>query len=130
MRLLKKGVPFVWDDRAQQYFDALKKDPTSTPLLSPLDYNKDFLLYLVVSDTTIGMVLVQTDDHHTKHVINYLSKVLVGIELYYPYIDKLALATAYVVQCFRHYIILRTITVVFEANPMKYILSCQILGGR
>ena len=123
MHLFKNGVLFIWDDKAKQYFDALKKSLNSTPLLSPTNYNRDFLLYLASSDTTIGMVLVQIDDHHTEHVIYYLSKGLVSTELHYPYIDKLALATTYVVQCFFHYIILQTTMVVFEVNTMQYILS-------
>ena len=49
MRLLRKGVPFVWDDFAQRSFDALKKALVSAPLLSPLDYGRDFLLYLTAA---------------------------------------------------------------------------------
>ena len=72
MRLLRKGVPFVWDDFAQRLFDALKKALVFTPLLSPPDYGRDFLLYLAVAESTIGMVLVQEDDALTEHVIYYL----------------------------------------------------------
>ena len=97
MRLLKKGVPFIWDDRAQRSFDALKAALTSTPVMSPPNYQEDFLLYLAASDTTVGMVLVQTDDVHMEHVIYYLSRRLVGAELRYPYIEKLALVAAFVV---------------------------------
>ena len=98
MRLLKKGVPFIWDDQAQRSFDALKRALTSTPVLQPPNYNQDFLLYLAASDSSIGMVLVQTDDDHIEHVIYYLSKCLVGVELRYPYVEKLSLAAAFVVQ--------------------------------
>ena len=62
MCLLKKEVPFYWDDRAQRYFEALKKALSSAPVLSPPDYNKDFILYLATFEATIGMVLVQEDD--------------------------------------------------------------------
>ena len=75
------------------------------------------------------MVLVQTDDVHLEHIIYYLSRGLVGAELKYPYVEKLALAATFVVQKFHHYIILRTTMVISDANPMKYILSRQILGG-
>ena len=86
-------------------------------------------MYLAASNTTVGIVLVQTDDVHIKHVIYYLSRGLVGTELKYPYMENLALAVAFAVQKFQHYIILRTTTVISDANPMKYILSCQVLGG-
>jgi hypothetical protein len=58
MRLLKKDVPFYWDEAAQCSFEALKHTLTTTPLLRPPNYNKYFLLYLVAAESTIGMVLV------------------------------------------------------------------------
>lgn len=130
MCLLKKWVPFIWDDRAHRSFDALKATLASTPVISPPNYQKYFLLYLAAYDTTVDMVLVQTDDVHIEHVIYYLNSGLVGVELKYPYIEKLALEAAFVVQKFCHYIILQTTTVISDANPMKYILSCRIIGGR
>ena len=62
MRLLKKDVPFFCDEATQRSFDALKHALTTTPLLWPPNYNKDFLLYLAAAESTIGMVLVQEDD--------------------------------------------------------------------
>jgi hypothetical protein len=62
MCLLKKDTPFIWDERAQESFDALKKALVSTPLLKSPDYSRDYLLYVVASEETIGMVLVQEDD--------------------------------------------------------------------
>ena len=76
------------------------------------------------------MVLVKTDDAHIKHVIYYLSKGLVGAGLCYSHVEKLALAAAFDIQRFRHYILLCTTTIISDTNPMHYIMSCQILGGR
>ena len=78
MHLLKKRVPFIWDDRAQRSFNVLKAALASTSIISPPNYQKDFLLYLAASDTIVGMVLVQTDDVHFEHIIYYLSCGLVG----------------------------------------------------
>ena len=58
MRLLKKDIPFYWDDHADRSFKALKKALTCSPIQSPLNFNKDFLLYLAASESTMGMVLV------------------------------------------------------------------------
>jgi hypothetical protein len=58
MRILKKNVPFYWDNATQHSFEALKHALTTAPLLRPPNYNKDFLLYLVATESTIGMVLV------------------------------------------------------------------------
>jgi hypothetical protein len=73
MRLLKKDVPFYWDDVAQCSFAALKHALTTAPLLWPPNYNKYFLLYLVATESTIGIVLVQEDDLFSEYVIYYLS---------------------------------------------------------
>jgi hypothetical protein len=73
MRLIEKDVPFFWDEAAQCSFDALTHALTTTPLLWPPDYNKDFLLYLAAIESTIGMVVVQEDDSFSEYVIYYLS---------------------------------------------------------
>jgi hypothetical protein len=73
MHLLKKGVPFHWDEATQRSFEALKNALTSSPLLWPPNYNKYFLLYLVITESTIDMVLVQEDDLLEENVIYYLS---------------------------------------------------------
>jgi hypothetical protein len=72
MRLLKKDVSFFWDEAAQCSFDTLKHTLTTTPLLRPPNYNKDFLLYLAAIESTIGMVLVQEDDSFSEYMIHYL----------------------------------------------------------
>ena len=62
MRLLKQDTPFVWDETAQLVFKALKKALLSALLLRPPDYSRDFILYLVTSESTNGVVLFQEDD--------------------------------------------------------------------
>jgi hypothetical protein len=52
------------------------------------------------------MVLSQTNDDQNEHFIYYLSKGLVGVEIHYAYVEKLALAVVFVVQYFQHYILL------------------------
>jgi hypothetical protein len=73
------------------------------------------------------MVLVQEDDSHDEHVIYYLSRSLKTTETKYLHVEKLALA---VVQRFHHYILLHRTTVISNCNPMKHILTQQLLGGK
>ena len=58
MRLLKKDTTFSWDERSQESFDALKQALASPLVLSPPKYSHDFLIYVVTSMETVGMVLV------------------------------------------------------------------------
>eukprot|EP00253_Pinus_taeda_P018202 PITA_18202 len=76
------------------------------------------------------MVLVQDDDNGIEHVIYYLSRNLLDTKTRYAYVEKLALAAVCAIQRFRHYILLRTTTVISDCNPMTYILSRQLLGGK
>ena len=62
MGLLKQDTPFLWDETTQLAFEALKKDLLSAPLLRPPYYTKDFILYMVVLESTRGVVLVYNDD--------------------------------------------------------------------
>jgi hypothetical protein len=129
-RLLKKGSEFVWDNIANRAFKALKLTLTRTPLLFPLDYSRDYFLYLAASDSTIAMVLVQGDDLHDEHVIYYLSWSLTTTEAKYLHVEKLALAAVQAVQRFHHYILLCMTTIISDCNPMQHILTCQLLGGK
>lgn len=129
-RLLKRDIHFRWDAVAQESFECLKGLLVSATLLRPPDYHRDYTLYLATADTTIGMVLVQSDDNDIKHVVYYLSRNLLDTETRHAYVEKLALATISAVQRFRHYILLRTTTVVSDCNPMTYIMSRQLLGGK
>ena len=70
----------------------------STPLRFPLDYSRYFWLYVVVSQETVGMVLVQEDDEFHEHVIYCISWNTINVELRYTHVEKLALATTHRVQ--------------------------------
>jgi hypothetical protein len=76
------------------------------------------------------MVLVQEDNSHDEHVIYYLIQSLTTTETKYLHVEKLALAAIQVVQHFRHYILSRKTMVISNCNPMKHILTCQLLGGK
>ena len=54
-----------------------------------------FFIYVVVSQETVGMVLVQEDEELHENVIYYLSRNLLDVELHYSHVEKLALATVH-----------------------------------
>jgi hypothetical protein len=122
--------PFIWDEQAHESFNALKKSLVSTPLLKPPNYNRDYFLYIVVSEGMIGMVLVQEDDELHEHIVYYLSRNLVSPELNYSHIEKLALAAIHAVQRLQNYIFLWKTTVVADINPFQYVLTRRIIGGK
>ena len=127
-RLLKKGVPFHWDQVAQAYFDAIKDTLLWASLMYPPNYQNDYFLYIATAETTIAMVLVQVEDG-IEHSIYYLSCNLNDTKVKYSYVENISLEAVQAIQIFRHYILLRKTTIVSDCNPMTYILSRPFMGG-
>jgi hypothetical protein len=123
LRLLHHDIPFEWDEHAQTTFDDLKAALSHAPLISPPDYDRDYILYLSTSTVSVAGVLIQLGDDGREHVIYYISKNLSGPPLKYNHEEKLALTVVVAVQKLRHYIFLHTTKVVVDSNPMQYLLS-------
>ena len=47
IHVLHTKIPFVWDQQAQESFDALKQAFASTPLLSAPEFTRVFILYVL-----------------------------------------------------------------------------------
>ena len=71
--LLRTNIPFVWEKHVQDAFDTLKKDLNSAPLLSPLNFTTEFILYVSTFENSIASVLIQEDNSRQEHVIYYVS---------------------------------------------------------
>ena len=127
--MLKKDTHFYWDEQAQESFDDLKWALGMTLVLSSPDYICDFLIYVVASQETVGMVLVQEDEELHEHVIYYLSRNLIDAELRYSHVEKLALAIVHAVHRLWHYILLRQTLVVAHINPFQFVLIRRMIGG-
>jgi hypothetical protein len=98
--------------------------------MSPLDYSRYFLLYIVAFEGTVGMVLLQEDDELHEHVIYYLSRNLICLELKYSHVEKLALTVVHAVQRLCHYILLRKTIMVVDVNLFQCVLTRHIIGGK
>jgi len=58
-------------------------------LLSAPNYGHDFLLYLAVSPSYLEMVLAQTHDDRSEHVIYYLSKGLTMPKIIHSHVENI-----------------------------------------
>jgi hypothetical protein len=89
--LLRHDIPFQWDGHAQISFVDLKYTLSNSPLISPPDYNRDYILYLSASVVSVVGVLIQLGADVSEHVIYYISKNLSGPPLKYNHNDKIYL---------------------------------------
>ncbi len=58
-RMLRKDVPFVWDEEKQEAYDTFVHKVTSLSKLYTPDWDKPFVLETDASDTAIAEVLMQ-----------------------------------------------------------------------
>ena len=73
--LLRKDVPFVFDDDCLEAFETLKKALISAPIIQLPDWNLPFEIMCDASDYVVGVVLGQRVDKKLN-VIHYASKTL------------------------------------------------------
>jgi hypothetical protein len=129
-RLMKKGVPFQWDQACQNAFDDIKKYLTNPPVLSAPVKGRPLILYTAAMPTSLGALLAQTNDDRKEDSLYYLSRTLLKAECNYPDIEKICLALVFASQKLRHYMLEHTIHLVSRADPLRHILSKMTLSGR
>ncbi len=57
-----KYVPFVWNDKRQKAFDDIKKRMIMVSIVAHPNFKKPFILYMNVSEESIGAVLYQKNN--------------------------------------------------------------------
>ena len=55
--LLRKDIPYIWNENCQKSFETLKEKLITAPILIYPDFTKPFLLYTDVSYQDLGAVL-------------------------------------------------------------------------
>jgi RNase H-like domain found in reverse transcriptase len=93
LALLKKGVKFKWNIKAQQAFDPLKTAFIIAPILRHFDPSSPVILETDSSDRAFGIVASQRDDDGILHPIAFYSRKLNSAELNYEIYDKEMLVT-------------------------------------
>jgi len=102
--LTRKGAPFVWTERQQRAFDALKHSLTTAPVLaSPLDEGT-YVLDTDASDEALGCVLQQEQEGQLK-VIAYASRAVCEAERHYCTTRKELLAVIFGLKKFRQHLL-------------------------
>ena len=90
-KVLSKVKNFVWDDKCQEAFNKLKEHLASPPVLTKAQQGKPLYLYLAVAEEAVSSVLVREEEKRQRSVY-YASKQLIGVEVRYSPMEKLAFA--------------------------------------
>ena len=95
-KLTTKGESFQWTPGCENNFQAL-----AAPILTPIDYNRKFILLTDVCNEGVGACLCQMDEETgTRRVIAYYSRALNDHERAYTISKKEALAVVSAVKAF------------------------------
>jgi len=102
--LLKKDVPFVWNNNCTIAFESLKEKLIRAPIFSSPDFSKPFIIRTDASLDGVGGVLLQMSDQNIEVPIYFESRTLTPAELNYSVTDLEGTTVYYCVQKFKAYI--------------------------
>ena len=127
--LLKKNVPYTWNDKTETAFVTLKLLLTTEPLLQYPDFTRPFVLTTDASNDTVGFILNQ-GPMGKDLPIAYTSRTLNNDERNYPTIEKELLAIVWRYMYFRQYLYGRKFTVVTDHRPVTWFFSVKDPSSR
>ena len=91
-KLLKKEIPFHWNEAQESSFRRLKEALTNAPVLAFPNYEVPFVLCTDASAKGLGAVLMQPDTNGKNHAISFASRTLTIPEVNYSVTHQEALA--------------------------------------
>jgi hypothetical protein len=122
-RLLRKDIPFIWNEACGKAFEFLKEKLTTAPILIYPDFSKPFILHTDASYQGLGAVLAQEDAEGHEHVVAYASRSLVGAEYNYAATEIECLASVWAMKYFRPYIYMGEFTLVTDHSALQWMMN-------
>jgi hypothetical protein len=120
--LLKKEAKFVWGQKCEDTFHALRQHLTTAPELAQPDSSKPFDVYC---DATRGCVLMQDN-----RVIAYALRALRPHEQNYPTHDLELAVVVHALKMWRHYLMGTHCNILTDHKSLKYIFTQDDLNMR
>ena len=90
--MIKKYAVYIWGKREKYTFTHIKQAIAEAPTLYSPNFKRDFLLYTFTFDNSLTTVLTQKDKMNDECPISFMSAIMQGPELNYPFVDKQAYA--------------------------------------
>ncbi|KAK4397453.1 hypothetical protein Sango_1581900 [Sesamum angolense] len=129
-RLMKKDVPFQWDEAFDKAFKSIKSNLMKPPVLVAPVPRCTLILYIVAQERSVGIMHAQKNDEGKENALYYLSRTMTPNELKYSPIEKLCLVLIFSIQKLKYYFQAHSIHLVSKANPLKYVMTKPVLSDR
>ena len=114
---MKKHAPYAWGPEHNQAFNNIKKEIVQAPILRYHDLKKETVLQTDASIKGLGTCLPQDG-----HPIYFASKSLQDAECRYVTIELKALAVAWVMEKFHHFLYASHFILETHHKPLETIL--------
>jgi hypothetical protein len=122
--LLKKEVPFNWDNACEEAFNKLKNSLVNEPVLQYPDFNRPFILTSDASGKALGAILSQ-GKVGSDLPIAYASRTLNKSESNYSTTELECLAIIFGVKQFRPYLYGRKFIIVSDHRPLTWLFNLK-----
>lgn len=123
--LLRKDVPFVFDENCMKAFNKVKELLTTAPILAHYDPNAPAVLTVDASSTGLGCVLSIIDSEGAERPVSFASRTLSLAERNYSQIDKEATAIVFGVKKYHQYLYGRHFTIKCDHKPLLSIFGSR-----
>lgn len=121
--LLRKGVPFKWEEIHQKAFESIKQEILSTGFLGFFNPADTTLLIADASPTGLGAVLLQENRSNEKRIIAFASKALTDLERKYFQTEREALALVWAVERFKLFLLGTKFKLITDCKPLDFLFS-------
>ncbi|XP_019253383.1 PREDICTED: uncharacterized protein LOC109232155 [Nicotiana attenuata] len=128
--LLRKHIPFHWDQSYQNAFESIKTYLLNPPVLGAPMLGTPLILYIAAQERSLGALLAQENVEGKEQALYYLSRTLIGAEMNYTPVEKICLALLYAIKKLRHYFEAYTIKLISRADPVKFVMTRPVLSER
>ena len=124
--LKKKDVPWVWGEKEQQAFDALKDALVSAPVLAHPDFTKPFRLETDASHYAVSAVLTQKDEATgVWRPIAYRSKKMIPRERNLAPTEMECLAIIYGLRRFHNFLEGQEFDLITDHKALRWLLETK-----
>ncbi|KAL0405438.1 UNVERIFIED_CONTAM: Polyprotein P3 [Sesamum latifolium] len=129
-RLMKKDIPFEWDESCDKAFKSIKSYFMKPSILVAPVHGRSLILYVAAQERSVGILLAQKNEEGKENALYYLSRTITPNELKYLPIEKLCLALIFAIQKLKHCFQFYSVHLVSKANPLKYVMTKPVLSDR